>query len=114
MAKVACWVGYATTKETKPGVWEASFVERKMRGNTFTNLYSNIQPGDKVNDNFYINNRISVMGDPYMWENFQQIRYIKWLGATWKVTGVEPTRPRLILTLGGVWNGPTTETTNGS
>ena len=37
--------------------------------------------------------------------HFFAIRYVKWAGTRWKVDDVEVKRPRLKLTLGGVWNG---------
>ena len=50
------------------------------------------------------------MADPYAYDHFFAIKYVKWMGAYWKVTNVEVQRPRLKLTVGGVYNGRTSET----
>ena len=47
------------------------------------------------------------MADSYAEENFFAIKYVRWMGARWVVTNVEVRRPRLILNLGEVYNGPT-------
>ena len=42
------------------------------------------------------------------------MRYVHWMGALWEVNSVEVLNPRLILTIGGVYNGPTPDPeTNG-
>jgi len=38
--------------------------------------------------------------------NFQNIRYITYLGTNWKVTSIDTQYPRLVLSIGGVYNGP--------
>ena len=49
---------------------------------------------------------ISIVADPYANENFFAIRYVQWMGTLWKVTEVEVQSPRLLLRLGGKYNGP--------
>lgn len=104
MAKYAGLVGYATQEETVPGVWKNSITERKMRGDVIRLANSN-QMSEGVNDDVILQNRISLVGDPYAFSNFYNLKYVTYLGTKWKVTGVEVTRPRLIVSLGGVWNG---------
>lgn len=65
------------------------------------------EQGQSINDNITLNNSISIIADAYAYENFFAIQYVKVMGTAWKVTSVEVQRPRLILTLGGVWNGET-------
>ena len=43
--------------------------------------------------------------DPYAYEKFSSIVYAEFMGAKWKVTDIEVQHPRLILTIGGLWNG---------
>ena len=64
-----------------------------------------LESSDSVNDNINISNSISIISDPYANENFHKMRYAKFMGTEWKVTNVEVQYPRLILTLGGVYNG---------
>jgi hypothetical protein len=63
--------------------------------------------GTKVNDDLSVNNSISIVADEYANEHFFAIRYVAWAGTLWTVTNVEVQSPRLLLTLGGVYNGPT-------
>src|SRR5699024_3840920 len=104
MAKYAGLVGYVTQEETSPGIWSPVSTEKKMRGDVIR-LASSFEQGEKVNDDINLQNRISLVGDPYAFSNFTSIKYVWYLGNKWKVTGVEVSRPRLILTLGGLWNG---------
>lgn len=106
MAKFYGVIGYAIQVETVPGVWEDQIIERNYRGDVLQNM-NRWQSSEQVNDNFAIDNKLSIISDPFVYENFQHIKYIRWMGANWKVTKVEILRPRLILTTGGVYNGPT-------
>ena len=91
------------TVETTPGVWKPSIVERSYYGDVQRNS-RRLQTSDKVNDDLNISNEISIVADPYANENFHKIRYAHFMKQKWKVTDVEVQYPRLILTLGGVWN----------
>ena len=106
MAKFYGVIGYAIQVETVPGVWEDQIIERNYRGDVLQNM-NRWQSSEQVNDNFAIDNKLSIISDPFAYENFQHIKYIRWMGANWKVTKVEILRPRLILTTGVVYNGPT-------
>lgn len=66
-----------------------------------------LESDQKVNFDLAVSNSISVVADAYANENFHAIRYIRWMGSLWIVTTVEVQRPRLLLELGGVYNGPT-------
>jgi hypothetical protein len=103
MAKFYGSIGYAITSETSPGVWQEQITERNYYGDVIRNL-SKIQSGENLNDNLNVDNKISIVSDPYAYENFQSMRYVKWMGALWKITSVEVQRPRLILSVGGVYN----------
>lgn len=108
MAKWYGAVGFATTVETKPGIWE----EKMICGNYYGDVLSNfrqLQNSGKVNDDVDIANKISMIADPFANCNFHAIRYAEFMGTNWKVTNVEVQYPRLILTLGGVYHGDTGE-----
>lgn len=104
MAKWYGVIGYAETVETKPGIWEEQITERNYYGDLFRNS-RRLQSTDKVNDDINISNQLSIVADPYAINNFYSMRYAEFSGAKWKITDVEVQYPRLILTLGGVWNG---------
>lgn len=102
MAKYFGKIGYAITKETAPSVYEEEITEREYYGDvlSFSKRYQNTE---YVNDNIEINNRISILGDPFAYENFLYIRYVTWMGQKWKVSSVDVEYPRLTLTIGGVY-----------
>lgn len=108
MAKFYGKIGYIDTVESEPGYWEEKAIERDYYGDITRNT-SRYQNGGQVNDDIVINNILSIVADPYANENFRHIRYIKWMGTKWKVTNAEVQYPRLILTLGGVYNGTESE-----
>lgn len=97
-------IGYSETKETTPGVWVDGIVEREYYGDIIRNS-SNWRNADKLNDDISINNSISIIADPYAMNAFHKMRYVTFIGAKWKITNVEVEFPRIILTLGGVYNG---------
>ena len=104
MAKFYGIIGYSVTEETSPGVWTESITERNYYGDVIRNT-RRWQPGEGLNDNLTINNIISIVADPFAYQHFHAIRYVKWMGASWKIDNIEVQRPRLILTIGGVYNG---------
>ena len=108
MAKFYGPVGYAPEEsiETKPGVYEDIPTEIKYRGDVLRNT-RRLDTGDKVNSDISVSNSISIVSDAYMNANFHRIRYVQWMGTRWIVSEVEVEHPRLILRLGGVYNGPT-------
>ena len=97
-------IGYAEQVETKPGVWKEEITEREYFGD-MTRINRRLQSANQVNDNIDISNEISIVSDPYANENFHSMRYATYMGTKWKITSVEVQYPRLILSLGGVWNG---------
>lgn len=109
MAKFYGTIGYSVATETESSKYTPTIVERKYKGDV-TRHYRRLEAGDGVNDDINLQNEISILADPYAMNHFQDIRYIIWHGAYWKVTGVEVIYPRLELTIGGVYNGPTLET----
>lgn len=99
-------IGYGTTSETTSGVWTESVIERDYRGDVLQNFKRTSQ-GEGINDNIEISNKISIISDPFAMQHFHSIKYVKWMGAAWKVSSIDVQYPRLILTIGGVYNGET-------
>lgn len=106
MAKFYGEIGYGHTVETVPGVWEDVITERKYYGDVLRNTRG-VQEGDKINNDLTVGNSISIVADAYAHEHFFAMRYIKWAGTYWTISNVEVQRPRLLLQLGGVYNGIT-------
>ena len=103
MAKFYGVIGYAETVETKPGVWRNVKTERNYSGDVL-HFSRRWETGQGLNDNVNINNRISIVADPFAYKNFMTMKYIVWMDAKWEITNVEVQQPRLILTIGGVYN----------
>lgn len=104
MAKFFGKIGYAETVETTPGVWEEQITEREYFGDLIRNTRS-LQSGEQLNDNINISNEISIVADPFAYENFHSMRYVEFMNAKWKISSVEVQYPRLILSVGGLYNG---------
>lgn len=101
-------VGYIKTESDGADVYKMVPCERTYYGDVTRNT-RRWEKGEYLNDNLNLNNIISILADDYAYEHFFEIRYVEWMGACWKVTDIEVKRPRLILTIGGVYNGPTPE-----
>lgn len=97
-------VGYVIPTETKPGVFRPKVTEHEYYGDIISNR-RRIQTADKLNDDIVIQNTVSIIADPFALESLQYIRYVTFMGANWEVSGIEVQYPRLILTLGGIYNG---------
>lgn len=97
-------IGYAVTEETTPGVWVEQITERNYYGDIIRNT-RRLQTSDKLNDDINVSNEISIVADPFARDNFHAMRYIEFMGTRWKVSSVEDQYPRLILSLGGEYNG---------
>ena len=109
MAKFYGKVGYAYCE---PGIGENDdiYTDRMTERPYFGDVLRNTrrwESGSSVNDNLQINNQISIVADAFAWEHFYRMKYVRWMGSLWKVTNVEVQRPRLLLTIGDVYNGPT-------
>lgn len=104
MAKYYGKIGYVETVETAPSVWTEQITERSYYGDVLRNTRK-YQNSENLNDNLEVSNELSILSDPYALQNFHAIRYIHWMGSRWKVSNVEVRYPRLILTIGGVYNG---------
>ena len=113
MAKFFGVIGFAQDAIERPGVHVEEIVERSYSGDLKRNT-RRLQSSDKVNDDINIANEISIVADPYAMENFHQMRYVTFMGTKWKVTNIEVKYPRLLLTIGGIYNAGYIEITSNS
>lgn len=96
-------VGYRPTVEIRPGVWvDGEIIERPYYGDVLR-LSRRYYTTDQTNDELNISQQISILADPYAYEHFVDIKYVVLNGIKWKVSTVEIDRPRLKLTVGGVY-----------
>lgn len=106
MARFRGKIGYIITheKEDQPGVWISDEIEVSYRGEVLKRA-SNWQGETKINEDVNITNRISIVADPFAYANYPYIRYVVLGPVKWEVTDITVDRPRIVLTLGGVYNG---------
>lgn len=103
MAKFYGVIGYGEDVETSPGVYNQEITERYYSGELIRNT-RRLQSGEQLNDNINIANEISIVADPFAYDNFHTMLYVEFMGTKWKITNVEVQYPRLILSVGGVYN----------
>jgi hypothetical protein len=103
MAKFFGKIGYIETVETAQSVWEEQKSEIEYYGDVLSNRRT-WERSQGVNDDTNVNNRISIVADDKAFKSFHLMRYVEWMGAKWKILSIEVQRPRIILTLGGVYN----------
>lgn len=103
MAKYFGKVGFSIQEKTKPGVVQETIVERPYKGDVVTNVHR-WENGESLNDNFQVQNQISILADLFAYQNLHYIRYVTYMGSKWKVRSVDIQRPRLILSIGDVYN----------
>ena len=105
MAKVYGAIGYGVPVEIKPGSWTTQITEHNHSGDVIKNTSRWSSSSDSTNDDLNINNQISIVANEFAYQNFHSMKYVEFMGTKWKITNVDVQPPRLILTLGGIYNG---------
>ena len=105
MSKFYGNVGYVETVEDEenPGVWVEKVTTRPYFGDLLKN-YRKLKQGSDMNDGIDISMDVSIVADPYAYQNFHAIRFVEYMGSRWKVTSVDVNYPRLSLQIGGLYN----------
>lgn len=98
-------VGYAANVNRGAGIYVEEFTARVYMGDVIRNEVQ-VSNGEKINDDISTGTSISIVADGFALNHFKTIRYAEWAGETFKVEGVTLNHPRLVLRLGGVYNGP--------
>lgn len=106
MAKFSGSIGFAISEESEPGsgIWIENVIEKHYTGDVI-NVTQRWQNADKVNDDLNISNKISIVANTFACKNSYAMRYVIFMGTAWKITNIDVRPPRLILTIGGVYNG---------
>lgn len=97
-------IGFVEDQVTGLDIHSNVPVEHSYRGDLLENN-RRLEKGEGVNNDVTIGNTISIVADPYALEHFHNMRYVKWMGVSWIVSKVDVKYPRLIISLGGVYNG---------
>ena len=104
MARFSGKIGYITHVETSPGIWTEDIVERQYYGDLLKHSRK-WSKSESVNDNIIFSQSISIVADPYLYDNFQNMRYVIYRGIKWKITDFEIDRPRVRISMGEEYHG---------
>ena len=104
MAKFYGKIGFTLMQETLPDVWEPAETQKDYFGD-LTRNQRRWNNGESVNENIEVSNEISILMDDFLQENIGSLKWVEVMGAKWKVNSITVEYPRLVLTLGGVYNG---------
>lgn len=104
MTKCSGVIGYTLSVETQPGVWTDTPTEKKYYGDIVRDN-RRIVDNSQINDNVNISNNISIVSNKFMLENLAFMKFITFMNSKWKINSVDIKPPRLIITIGGLYNG---------
>ena len=104
MAKFYGQLGFVTTVETSPGIWEEQEVVRSVYGVVNRNQ-RRWQTNQDRNDDILVSNEISILANDFILENLGAMKWVEWMNSKWKINSIELEHPRVKITIGGVWNG---------
>lgn len=90
--------------EEEPGIFVPKVVPRNYYGDIMQPSWKEVQ-GEKINADLHISNKLSIVADQQLQQNFHKIAYATFGGAKWTVSNVEYALPRLILSLGSLYLG---------
>lgn len=107
MSKFYGAIGYVITEDIGSGVYKPKTFERMSYGDMLSNS-RRMSNSNTINGDITIQNKLSIIADPYSLVHLESIKYVEWLGVKWTVESIEVNAPRLFLTLGGVYNGEQT------
>lgn len=99
-------VGFNTTRplEEDSDIMIHDVTERSYYGEE-TRLISQWKTSGHKNDDKVIDTEISIVSDPFARDHFTDIIYVEFMGVKWDVRSVSVQYPRLILSIGGIYNG---------
>lgn len=103
MARYYGYVGYAECTEDESGIVKEKMVTKPYYGDIIQNA-RRLEASGLMHDNITILNEVSIVADPYAFQNFHAMRYLTFMGCKWKITNIRVEYPRLILTAGGIYN----------
>ena len=104
MAKFVGTLGFVTVQESD-GIAEEVVTEVTYTGDILRNS-RRWDDSQKVVSDLNIENRFSIIADSFAIDNTPNMRYLTVFGARWKITSIEIQRPRIILSVSGIYNGP--------
>lgn len=107
MARFYGEVGYGESVEDPEGsgIFKDVITEITYRGDIVQES-RRLEPGESLNDDIAVGTNISIVADAHAIAHYTAIKYVRQSGELWSVSSVQVKAPRLILTLGRLYNGP--------
>jgi hypothetical protein len=105
MARFCGEIGYAIPTETSPGVWEDGVTVKKTYKGEVIRSQQRWVKSENVLENLDLDNSISIIADDFAFLNISYMKYVTLNGQKWKIKSIIINRPRIILQIGGVYNG---------
>lgn len=99
-------IGFGTSTEVSPGVWEDVIVEKDYLGDILQST-ERLNSTESVLPKYTTTTSISVLSDGVLKERYSDVRYISHLGVNWIVTSIIHKWPRIEMFIGEEYNGPT-------
>lgn len=104
MAKFYGNIGFVKTVETTQDIWDTVEEPRPYCGDLVRNQRRWENSGS-VNEDLTISNEISIVADQFAYDNLNAMKWVEFMGSKWKINSVTVDYPRIVLTIGGVYNG---------
>lgn len=90
--------------EIEPGVYEPTVVTKAIKGDIVINRYQHQNSDKSTIDNVRITNQLSIVANQFLNENIANLLYVEFQGVKWKVETFDIRPPRVVVSLGGVYN----------
>jgi len=106
MAKFVGKIGFSLESEdaAETGIWAPTMTEKKYYGDILNDTRK-WNENSKVNEDLNISNKFSIVANKFAVENIGYMLYVVWHGFKWKIITAEIQGPRIILYVGGQYNG---------
>lgn len=104
MAKYHGIIGFVANIETQPGFYNNIATEKKYSGDV-KRLTRRLESSSDICKTPNADIQISILADSFAYKNWHMIRYVEWNDAFWEVRSIDIMRPRITITLGGLYNG---------
>ena len=108
MARFHGAVGFnivSDTDDQDTGIARNTVVEKTFYGRVIEHV-RRWQGSDTNTEDLTLGNQIAITANDYAFQHATGIVYVYYMGGRWKVTSMRRKHPEIILTLGGVYNGP--------
>lgn len=105
MARFSGHVGLRTDPvEVEPGIYDEGIEDRPITGDILLKP-TRWSGGELSQDSVRANHEVSFIIPETTLSDFAEVVYVVWQNRKWSVTAIQYMRPRLKLTLGGLYNG---------